>query len=88
MKKELPIEFIQELFDISWELLDFVRDKRVPVGDGHNKAYKPKKGIARETLQAIVNLNAITSNVLTGYNKPDDDFEGEIPTTVIDTIEL
>ena len=85
MKKELPIEFIQELFDISWELLDFVRDKRVPAGDG---PYKAKKGIAKETLQAIVNLNAITSNVLAGYNRPDEEFEGDIPEEIIAEIDL
>lgn len=80
------IDFIQSLFDISWILMDYVRDKRYPIDE--SSPIKPKKDVPQEVLQAIVNLNAITSNVLIQYNKPQEDFDGEIPETLIDEIEI
>lgn len=79
------IEFIQSLFDISWILLDFTRDKRYPIGEG---PIKPRKGIPKEVLQAIVNLNTLTSHILTVYNKPPEEHEGDVPTDTIDTIDI
>ena len=79
------IDFIQSLFDISWVLMDFARDKRYPIGEG---PVKPRKGIPQEVLQAIVNLNAMTSQVLALYNKPPEEYDHEIPTDTIDTIDL
>lgn len=80
------IKFVQALFDISWVLMDFVRDRRYSFSP--DKPVKPRKDIPDEVLQAIVNLNSLTSHVLVGYNKPEENFEGEIPETIIDTVEL
>lgn len=82
----LNIDFIQALFDISWILMDYTRDKRYSFEDG--KAVKPRKDVPPEVLQAIVNLNAMTSQILATYNKPQEEFDGEIPETIIDTIEI
>jgi hypothetical protein len=79
------IEFIQSLFDISWILMDYTRDKRYPIGEGQ---IKPKKGVPKEVLQALVNLNSLTSHILATYNKPPEDHDGEIPTDLVDTIDV
>jgi hypothetical protein len=81
----LNIEFIQALFDISWLLMDFVRDKRYTFDGG---PVKPRKGVPPEVLQAIVNLNFITSDTLAKFNRPDEDFQGEIPEEIIGEVDL
>lgn len=83
---DLNIDFVQALFDISWILMDYVRDKRYTFES--DKPVKPKNDIPSEVLQAIVNLNALTSHTLALYNKPDEDYDGDIPETIIDTVEL
>jgi hypothetical protein len=52
--------------------MDYTRDKRYPIGEGQ---IKPKKGVPKEVLQALVNLNSLTSHILATYNKPPEDHE-------------
>jgi hypothetical protein len=82
----LNIEFIEAMYDISWVLMDYVRDKRHVLD--HDNPIKPRKGVPPEVLQSIVNLNVMMQQILVTYNKPQEEFDGEIPETIIDTIEI
>ena len=68
VNSKFNIEFIESLFNISWLLMDYTRDRRYRFEPG--KAIKPRKDVPGEILQAIVDLNAMTSHILACYNKP------------------
>lgn len=50
-KELLTVDFLQQLFDCTWILADFCRDKRQ---DGGAESFRPKAGIPQEVLTALV----------------------------------
>lgn len=81
------IKFIESLYDLSWVLLDYVRDKRYEFKVG--EPVQAKADVPEEVLQAIVNLNALMADTLRTFNKPSLEIDdADIPETIIDTVEV
>jgi hypothetical protein len=86
MSKEIMnIDFLQQLYDITWILADFCRDKRQGLTSDQ---FRPKAGIDPAVLTALTDANKLLSQALTILNKPDEDYEGHIPEEIIEEVEI
>jgi hypothetical protein len=71
MSKEIMnIDFLQQLYDITWILADFCRDKRQGLTSDQ---FRPKAGIDPAVLTALTDANKLLSQALTILNNPDEE---------------
>ena len=81
-ESKFNIELINKLYDVSWQLMDYLRDKRHSVQ--RTGSIRPKKHAPQEVLQAVVDLNILTSQILSIYNRPSGTGYDTLPTEVVE----
>ena len=86
MAEKFDIQWIQRIHDTTWILMAYFRDKRHRCKDMDKLVLR--KGVPQEVAAALVELCDACCQILTTYNTPDPDFEGDIPTEVIAEIDI